>query len=191
MGDDGARTNEEVDVMVPVQILGVYLDPNSGSSIVLLGEPSDVTRVLPIFIGPAEAQAIAIGIAEVEMPRPGTHDLMVEIINRWHARLVEVDVTELRDGTFFAELELATADGTQRVSSRPSDGIALAVRVGAPIMVAQRVLDTAAVGVERGDDEPFDAAQIEAIVAEFQDFLATAEPEDFGAPGGPPAEETP
>lgn len=168
--------------MVPVQILGVYLDPGSGSSIVLLGETADVRRVLPIFIGPAEAQAIAIGIADIELPRPGTHDLLLEIINRWNAQLVEVDVTELRDGTFFAELELSTADGTQRVSSRPSDGIALAVRVGAPIMVAQRVLDTAAVGVERDAGQPFDDAQIEEIVSEFQQFLATAEPEDFDAP---------
>ncbi len=181
MDDDGARTREEFDV-VPVQILGVYLDPNSGHSIVMLGEVGDVTRVLPIFIGPAEAQAIAIGIAELKLPRPGTHDLLVDVINRSDARLVEVDVTDLRDGTFLAELELVTHDGTQRVSARPSDGIALAVRVGVPIMVARGVLDTAGVGVEPSEEDGFDDAQIEEIVAEFQAFLADAGPEDFAEP---------
>lgn len=171
--------------MVPVQILGVYLDPNSGHSIVMLGEMGDTTRVLPIFIGPAEAQAIAIGIAEVRLPRPGTHDLLAEVMSRSDARLVEVHVTELRDGTFLAELELATRDGTQRVSARPSDGIALAVRVGAPIMVARVVLDAAAVGVDRIGSGPFDDDEIEEIVEEFTRFLATAQPADFVDPDAP------
>ena len=170
--------------MVPVQIVGLQLDPASGVSVVLLRAPSDPDRVLPILIGPAEAQSIAIAVSGVELPRPGTHDLMATLLERTDARLEEVVVTELVDGTFHAELFLETTAGLRRVSCRPSDAIALAVRVDAPVAVNEDVLAEAAVAVEHDVGEPFSEDDIDRIVDEFHEFLATADPSDFAPDEG-------
>lgn len=164
---------------VPVEILGLFVDPGSGSSIVLLGETNDVTQVVPIFIGAAEAQAIALGMQGVTPLRPGTHDLTVNVIDLLDAKLERVTVTALRGGTFLAELELLTPNGVERLSTRPSDGIALAVRLGVEVCVEKSVLDEAGIEIEHETDQPFEDAEIEEIVSEFQEFLATAEPSDF------------
>jgi bifunctional DNase/RNase len=153
-----------------------------------LSESGDATRVLPIMIGPAEAQAIVLGASGVAPPRPLTHDLLLDVLRALGAELLAVEVTELRDGTFFAELVVETAAGIERVSSRPSDGIALAVRVDTPLSVAAEVLESAAVEVEHEVQEGFTDEEIESIVGDFQEFLATASPADFAsaeAPGEP------
>lgn len=174
-------------MMVPVDVYGVHLDPSSGASLVLLGERTDGVRVLPIFIGAGEAQAIAIGMAGVTTPRPLTHDLMLDALRMAGVEITAVDVTELRDGTFFAELQMRTPQGSQRISARPSDGLALAVRIGVPISVERTVLDEAGIDVERDEDQPFTDEEIEQVVGEFHDFLARAEPADFVQPGEAPA----
>ena len=174
---------------VPVEIVGLFIDKGSGSSIILLGEQNETTHVLPIFIGAAEAQSIAMAMQGLETPRPMTHDLMIDAIGLLGGRLDRVTVTKLEGGTFHADLTIETADELRTLSSRPSDGIALAVRVGAPVHVARSVLDAAAVEVERELDQPFDETEIENIVTEFQEFLATAAPEDFGEPESPGTEE--
>lgn len=136
--------------MIPVQIFGLHVDPGSGASVVLLGEVGgghEVTRVLPIFIGPAEATAIVIGLSGVQPPRPGTHDLLAEVLRIGHLELSGVEVTGLHDGAFHADLLLNTPEGPRRMSARPSDGIALAIRCGAGIAVAGEVLNDAAVPV--------------------------------------------
>lgn len=175
-------------MMVPVDVYGVHLDPSSGASLVLLGERTDGVRVLPIFIGPGEAQSIAIGLAGVTTPRPMTHDLMLDALRMVGVEITAVEVTELRDGTFFAELQMTTPGGERRLSARPSDGLALAVRLGIPISVERAVLDEAGIEVERDEDQPFSEEEIERVVGEFQDFLARAEPADFGRPDEPPAD---
>ncbi len=91
----------------------------------------------------AEATAIAFALEDVATPRPLTHDLLKDLLEALGALLVSVSVTELRSGTFYADLELSTAAGTQKVSCRPSDGIALALRTGAPIFASEAVLDEA------------------------------------------------
>ena len=133
----------------------------------------------PVFIGPAEAQAIALAVNGIELPRPGTHDLFVTVLHSLDTRLERVTVTELVDATFHAELTLATPTGTSTVSCRPSDGIALAVRVGAAVHVEKTVMEIAAVAVEHEGDTPFSPEEIDRIVDEFQGFLETAEPGDF------------
>lgn len=163
-----------------VEVLGLFFDAGASSWIVLLGDPSESQRVLPVFIGPAEAQSIALGIHGERPPRPMTHDLTVDLIEALEGALDRVIITDLVDGTFLAQLSVDTIAGTRTVSARPSDGIALAVRCGAPVLVAESVLDEAGVTIERDPDEPFDEQQIEQIVAEFSEFLDTAEPEDFG-----------
>ncbi len=167
--------------MTPVHIVGLHLDAQTGTSILLLGEVERTTRVLPIFIGPTEARAIALAAQNVTPPRPFTHDLLIDVIEALDAQLMRVEITELRDGTFHAELEVSMADETHRISTRPSDGIALAVRRDAPIYVNPEVLDDAAVEVEKEGDEEFDEEEVESIVADFQNFLATATPSDFEA----------
>lgn len=185
--------------MLPVKIFGLHVDPGSDTAVVLLGEVGehdDVTRVLPIFIGPVEARAIMIGLSSTPPPRPGTHDLFAEVLRTANLQLLGVEVTGLHDGTFFADLLLNTPRGAVRVSARPSDGIALAIRCGAGIAVADEVLDDAAVQVVHEASEPFDEKEVERIVTDFQQFLATAEPSDFSEPPEqlgpePPAEDTP
>ena len=164
---------------LPVRIVGLYGDPMSDASIVLLSEPGEVTRVLPIFIGAAEAQSIALALAGVEMPRPGTHDLMVAALDSLAVRLESVTVTALVDGAFLAEVALEDHERLHVLDARPSDGIALAVRSGGPLFVERSVMDEASVTVEHETGQPFDDEEIENIVAEFHDFLATTEPDDF------------
>lgn len=173
---------------VPVEILGLFLDQATGSSIVLLGDREEATHVLPIFIGPAEAQSIAVGLQGIEPPRPGTHDLMVDVMELMHGHLNRVVVTSLRDGAFLAELMIETPAGMVPVDSRPSDGIALAVRFGAPVLVDQAVFDAAAIEIDRDSDQPFAQNEIEDIVLEFEGFLETATASDFAEPTKPPPE---
>lgn len=176
---------------VPVMIVGIQLDPSSGSAVVL-AENQSAHRVLPIIIGPAEAQAIVLGLAGAELPRPGTHDLMMSVLDEVDCRLEEVAVTELVDGTFHAELFLEASDGLHRVSARPSDALALAVRCSAPIHVSADVLELAGVEIERDDDaEPLSDEEIDRAVAEFRELLATADPGDITAPPESEAEDPP
>lgn len=164
---------------VRVELLGMFADAGTGASVVLLGERNDVTHVLPIFIGPAEAQSIAMAMQGLTPDRPGTHDLMIAMMQAMDGELARVTVTDLADGAFLAELDFETPNGPRPISSRPSDGIALAIRVGAPVHVAEAVLDEAAVEVTHDVDTPFSEEEVEAIVTEFDDFLTTLEPEDF------------
>ena len=164
--------------MLPAEILGLYFE-QSGSSIVLLGEVGDVSRVVPIFIGPVEAQAIMIGIEGLALPRPLTHDLIITIIEDLNAQLVRVDITELRDGAFLAELELLAGDGAHRISARPSDGMALASRLKIPIFIDRSVLEEAGLEISPAEGERFNEDEVNEIVSQFQSFLSTAEAADF------------
>ncbi len=165
--------------MKVVEVLGVHADQLSATTVVFLGQPETPTRVLPIFIGPVEARAILLGLSDVEAPRPGTHELMGHVLDACDAELDRVAVTELVDGTFHAILELTTPSGSTNVSARPSDAIALAVRTGAPVLVADQVLAEASVEIQHAPDEPFEEEEIEAIVAEFEQVLETATVSDF------------
>jgi bifunctional DNase/RNase len=176
---------------LPAEILGLYVEPQSGSSVVLLGEHGETSRVVPVFIGPAEAQAIAIGLEGLSPPRPLTHDLIINIMADLKAQLVRVDITELRDGAFLAELELLAPDGTHRISARPSDGMALAVRLKIPIFVDRSVFDEAGVEISPAEGERFNEEEIDEIVSQFQSFLSTAEAADFALDDDQPEDEQP
>jgi uncharacterized protein len=141
--------------------------------VVILREQSGKRRVLPIFIGTPEAQAIALSMQNIETPRPMTHDLMKVLLEQAGAHVERITVTELRDGTFYAEIVLTSAGEVRTVSSRPSDAIALAVRVDCPIFAEEEVLD------EAGRVEPPDDEQAEQMVEEFRDFIDHVNPEDF------------
>src|SRR3954470_8929613 len=117
-----------------MELLGVRLEMPAKAPVVLLREQGGERRVLPIYIGPEEARAIALALEGVSTPRPMTHDLFRDVLGAVDVTVERITVTDLRESTFFAEIQLRTAAGeTVTVSSRPSDAVALAVRVEAPI----------------------------------------------------------
>ena len=144
--------------------------------IVLLKETNERGLVLPIFIGNAEANAIDIHLRNDSPPRPMTHDLFATALKEMNAALTKVVVTEIDNKTFFAEIHFETADGVKTISSRPSDAIALAVRMSSPIYAEEEVLATAGHKI-REDNEDTE----EDVLAEFRDFLDDVSPEDFSA----------
>jgi uncharacterized protein len=164
--------------MVQVRVLGVALDAARQHIVLLkplLEEPGE-GRVLPIWIGAQEATSILIAVQGEQAPRPLSHDLITTLFGTLGARVDRVDVTRIDDGTFYAELSLTTPTGSQVLDSRPSDAIALAVRVHAPIWVADEVLDEAGIPAEMVD---FDHEDEEEKLDEFKRFLEDVDPEDF------------
>lgn len=121
---------------------------NVGFILFLKGE--DEARVLPIFIGANEAQSIALALGEDPPPRPMTHDLMKDMLDSLDGSVARVDITDLRDGTFFGKVHL-THGGIEETEfdARPSDAIALAIRFQAPIFMARKVFEDAAVAVSK------------------------------------------
>ena len=141
--------------------------------VVILRETAGQRRVLPIFIGTPEAQAIALSMQNIETPRPMTHDLMKNLLDEVGAEVDRITVTALRDGTFFAEIVLSSAGEVHTVSSRPSDAIALAIRIGSPLF-AEEAVPAVAGRVAQPDEE-----QAEQMVEEFREFIDHVNPEDF------------
>lgn len=158
---------------IPLELVGVRIELPTNTPIVLLREVGG-SRFLPIWIGAAEATAIAFALEGVEPQRPMTHDLLKSTTEALGAGVARVLVTEFRDGIYYADLVLVRDGAEITVSSRPSDAIALAARTGAPIAVRPAVLDEA--GVEIRDEDEEDE------VARFRSFLDEINPEDFGSP---------
>jgi bifunctional DNase/RNase len=134
---------------VQVDILGLSTSPASGGAYALILREVNGNRRLPIIIGASEAQSIALEMEGIKPPRPLTHDLMKNIITAFGAELSDIIIDELRDGTFYAKLNI----DSQQIDSRPSDAIALAVRYGVQIYVASSVMDEAAFVPEEEEDE--------------------------------------
>jgi bifunctional DNase/RNase len=153
-----------------LEVVGVRVEMPSNNPIVLLRAPSG--RYLPIWVGAVEATAIAYAQQGIVPPRPLTHDLLRDILEALGVSLNEVRITSLQDGVFYALLVFS--NGVE-VSARPSDAIALALRVDAPIRGADEVMDAAGIELP-DDDEPEDDDQVE----KFREFLDQVSPEDFG-----------
>ena len=163
--------------MHEMDLLGVHVEMPANAPMVVLRQREGEAKTVPIFIGAPEATAIALAMDGVATPRPMTHDLIRDLLEAVAADVERVVVTELRDKTFFAELRLVRDGEPVTVSCRPSDGVAIAVRVGAPIFVSDQVLHAAGVG----DVEDTVDAEPEEMVEEFKEFLDTISPEDFEA----------
>ncbi len=161
--------------MTEMELVGVRVEMPTNTPIALLRECGGDRRLLPIFIGGPEATAIAFAMEEVTTPRPMTHDLMRNLLDELGVSLERLDITDLRDGTFFSELVLHGHDGIHRVSSRPSDGIALALRTGSPIFAEESVLAEAGY-LEATAEEPE-----EEVVEQFKEFIDSVNPEDFAS----------
>jgi bifunctional DNase/RNase len=134
---------------VLVDILGLSTNPASGGAYALILREVNGNRRLPIIIGASEAQSIALEMEGIKPPRPLTHDLMKNIITAFGGELTDIVIDDLRDGTFYAKLNI----DNQLIDSRPSDAIALAVRYGVQIFVAAGVMDEAAFIPDEDDDE--------------------------------------
>lgn len=163
--------------MVPVRVLGLVVDARMQPVVLLT--PSDRDErprtLVPIWVGPQEAASISVAVNGEEAPRPLSHDLMQRLLQSVGATVDRLEVTRIEEGTFYAELSITTAAGHLRLDCRPSDGIALACRVGAPVFVAETVI--AETGVLEDDGSA--PAEPEQEVAEFRRFLDEVDPEDF------------
>ena len=152
--------------MKRLEVIGVRVEMPSSQPIVLLRETGG-DRYLPIWIGAVEATSIAFAQQGVSPPRPLTHDLLKDLLLAVGSNLEQVEISEIKDGVFYATLKLA--NGVE-LSARPSDAIALALRTGSPIFGGEALLDE--VGIEIAD-------QSDDEVEKFREFLDQIEPEDF------------
>lgn len=127
---------------IPMSIKGLMLDPISNSPIVVLKDDEDKT-FLPIWVGIFEANAIALQLESVETPRPMTHDLLRNVIVEMEGTVTRILINDLQESTFYARIFMTVGDRAVEIDSRPSDAIALALRLSAPIFVTQDVLEQA------------------------------------------------
>lgn len=154
---------------IQVDILGLSTSPSSGGAYALILKEMNGPRRLPIIIGAFEAQSIALEMEGIKPPRPLTHDLMKSIIDTLGGSLSDVTINDLKDGTFYARL----AVDTQEIDSRPSDAIALAVRYGVPIYVADRVMEEASFVPENEEAESTEAADKDKEKASGEESAAS------------------
>jgi len=156
--------------VIEVKVIGIVIDNNSNSPVVLL---RDITndKVLPIYIGPAEAAAIAYALENVRAIRPLTIDLMKLILEGTGARVKRVNVTALRNDTFYAEIIIETDGKIISIDARPSDSVALALRTNSPIYVAEEVMNTCSTVMTLDEENK---------LRELRSNLRNTNPEDFG-----------
>ena len=163
--------------MIQVDLASMAVD-SRGQPVVILKPkfPQQApTKVLPIWIGAQEASAIMLAVEGATTSRPMSYDLMVRLLDVLGATVLQVAVTKLEEGTFFAEIPLEPPSGIQVVDARPSDSIALAMRTEAPIYIAEEVLREAGVSENQLSEAQDEETQIE----EFTEFLDSVDPDDF------------
>ena len=166
--------------MLEMKVKGLTLDPLTNMPIVILKD-TDEKKVLPIWVGIFEANAIALEMEQVSTPRPMTHDLLKNIIEGFQAQVARIVVNDLKDNTFYAVITINLNGSEVLIDARPSDAIALALRVNAPIFVAEKVIEEAksiefteqaASGEREGENMPESD--------DWKKWLENLKPEDFG-----------
>ncbi|MBI4301652.1 MAG: bifunctional nuclease family protein [Chloroflexi bacterium] len=168
--------------MVEMTVDSVRVSVMNYQRVVILKE-KDSDRYLPIWIGPAEADAIAIRLQEVSVARPLTHDLLQSVIGTLGATVDSIVVNDLHNDTFYARIVL-NADGRHvEIDSRPSDALALAVRVNVPIYAEESVLDKAGITLEQGIVKPQEGEKLSEEdlkrLGPFRDFIDTLDLSDL------------
>tara|TARA_B100000470_G_scaffold215311_1_gene197466 strand:- start:370 stop:870 length:501 start_codon:yes stop_codon:yes gene_type:complete len=161
---------EERTMQIEMSIKGLMVDPVTNMPIVILRD-SDGKRILPIWVGVFEANAIALQIENVSTPRPMTHDLLRNVIQDLNGDVQKIVVSDLKDNTFYAVLHVVVAGEMVMIDARPSDAIALALRVRAPIFAEDAVIDNAKsmdITPDKGDSE------------RLQQWLENLDPDDLG-----------
>ena len=157
--------------MIEMRVMGIALDTRTGSPIVVLHD-KDNRRALPIWIGSAEASSIIRKIENLAVSRPMTHDLIINLIEKTGFVLDKIEINDVEKETYYATLFLTNSEGTTvEVDARPSDAIAVAIRVDAPIFVTSNVLSKGSVST--------DSAKDEQESEEFKNFVQSLKPSDF------------
>jgi uncharacterized protein len=157
-------------MQIEMSIKGLMVDPLTNMPIVILRD-QDGQRVLPIWVGIFEANAIALQIENIPTPRPMTHDLLRNVIHDLKASVQKIVVCDLQENTFYALIYLSLNGGTVAIDARPSDAIALALRTRAPIFVEETVIDNA---------KTFDPAPEKADAERLHKWLESLDPDDLG-----------
>lgn len=157
--------------MIEMKVMGIALDTRTGSPIVVLHD-KDNRKALPIWIGSAEASAIIRKIENLTVARPMTHDLIINMIEKTGYSLNRVEINDVEKETYYATLFLENDNGEfVEIDSRPSDAIAVAIRIDAPIFVSAKVLSSGSVST--------DSAKDEEEAEEFKSFIQSIKPSDF------------
>ena len=157
-------------MQIEMTIKGLMVDPITNMPIIILRDKAE-QRVLPIWVGVFEANAIALQIENVTTPRPMTHDLLRNVIHDLNASVQKIVVCDLQENTFYALIYLAMNGDTLTIDARPSDAIALALRTRAPIFVEESVIDNA---------KPFDVAADKPDAERLHKWLESLDPDDLG-----------
>ena len=159
------------EIMIEMKVMGIALDTRTGSPIVVLNDKEN-TRALPIWIGSSEASSIIRQIEKIEVTRPMTHDLICAILEETGYMLERVEIHDVAEDTYFANLLLVDDDGNEIIiDSRPSDAIAIALRTESPIYVTENVVCDATISTNKPKEEK-DAR-------DFHDFIENLKPSDF------------
>lgn len=157
--------------MIEMKVMGIAIDTASGSPIIVLNDMEN-RKALPIWIGSAEASAIIRKIENIKVIRPMTHDLIVDIIQKTGYRVDRVEINDVEKDTYYSTIYLVNDDNNEiTIDSRPSDAIAVAIRVEAPIFVSAKVLADGSVSCDSEKDE--------AESQEFKNFIQSLKPSDF------------
>lgn len=160
--------------MVEVEVFGLALDESSQIPLLILKDQQE-QHVLPIWIGVMEAVAISMTLNDVDMPRPMTHDLFLNTLGELGGELQRVEVVNLNEGTFYAELVVRSGETTRRIDSRPSDAVALALRAQCPIFVHEVVFET----VEKRKGQNYEVGVQEEEAEKWTDVLESFDLEDL------------
>lgn len=156
--------------MINMSVGGLGFDPRNLSPLVLLRDVDEL-NFLPIWIGVFEAASIAMVLQNITPPRPMTHDLMKDLLDKTGAKINRIVINDIKEGTFYAQIEVILKDGKKEsLDARPSDAIALALRTQAPIFVAEKVMMQAKLVNSEKDAEE---------TKKFKDFIQDMRPEDF------------
>jgi len=154
-------------MMLEAYISGLNLDPQTNQFVVILKEKKEGKKLLPIWIGPFEANSIALALENVVTPRPLTHDLIKNILDNLNIKVQKIVIHSLIEGTFYATIFLENGDKVIEIDSRPSDAMAIALRTKSPIYVESKVFDEAGIIEEYSSDE------------ELEKFLEDINPDEF------------
>jgi bifunctional DNase/RNase len=185
--------------MLEMTVDSIRVSPMNYQRVVILRE-KESDRYLPIWIGPAEADAIAVKLQDLSVPRPLTHDLLGTIIESLGGSIQHILVTDLQNDTFYAKITIQANGESKEIDCRPSDAVALAVRAQVPIFANEEVMDKAGIHLDKetgkplGQDTPADGSQAEGrapvkpeeikSMSAFTDFIDSLDLEDFGKQSG-------
>ncbi|MFM9122373.1 MAG: bifunctional nuclease family protein [Actinomycetota bacterium] len=160
--------------MIEVRLEGIRLEIPQNTPVLMLREQGGVKRLMPIYIGAPEASSIHYALEGLKPDRPLTHDLLINVVEALDAQPVKLVITNIEENTYFADLHVLQLGKVVKISCRPSDGVAIAVRTSIPIYVEDELLDQ--VGKVVVEAAPENA---EEIIEDFRDFIDSIKPEDF------------